>query len=356
MEQKIFSSLLVYKHFKPHLIMVLGQLGYTLLYFVTEASFNHGMSPYVYVTYRHVVAGFVMFPFAYFLERNVRPKLTFALFMEFFVLSVLGVSLTLNMYFASLKYTSPAFISSMVNSIAALTFIIAVALRFEVLDLGNPRGIAKVLGTIISLAGVMTMTLYKGPIMSNLWHPLINIQPISSSVNEKSELKGSLLTVLCCITWSISFIMQASTLKRYPAQLSLTTWMCFIGAVQSAVFTAIAERKNPSAWIIGLNIELLSTIYGGIVVSGLLTYIQLWCTEKKGPVFVTLFNPLSTIFVAILAYSVLGEKLYLGSIIGAFIVIMGLYLLLWGKECDIEVDYKTKGKLQCYSEDTECRI
>jgi hypothetical protein len=44
------------------------------------------------------------------------------------------------------------------------------------------------------------------------------------------------------------------------------------------------------------------------------------------------------------------------SIIGAFIVIMGLYLLLWGKECDIEVDYKTKGKLQCYSEDTECRI
>jgi drug/metabolite transporter (DMT)-like permease len=116
------------------------------------------------------------------------------------------------MYFASLKYTSPAFISSMVNSIAALTFIIAVALRFEVLDLGNPRGIAKVLGTIISLAGVMTMTLYKGPIMSNLWRPLINIQPISSSVNEKSELKGSLLTVLCCVTWSISFIMQVLTL------------------------------------------------------------------------------------------------------------------------------------------------
>lgn len=57
------------KDFKPHLVMILGQLGYTLLYFITEASFNHGMSPYVYVTYRHVVAGFVMLPFAYFLER-----------------------------------------------------------------------------------------------------------------------------------------------------------------------------------------------------------------------------------------------------------------------------------------------
>ncbi|AES60544.2 putative EamA domain-containing protein [Medicago truncatula] len=357
MEQKIFCCLLVYKKFKPHLVMVFGQLGYTLLYFITEASFNHGMSPYVYVTYRHVVAGFVMLPFAYFLEKNVRPKLTFSLFMEFFVLAVLGVSLTLNMYFVSFKYTSPTFIASMVNCIASLTFIIAVALRFEVLDLKNPHGISKVLGTLISLAGVMTMTLYKGPVMSNFWRPLFTIQPtIASSVNEKSQFKGSLLIVLCCVTWSLCFIMQASTLKRYPAQLSLTTWMCFIGAAQSAIFTVIAEHNNPSAWIIGLNIDLWSTIYGGIVVSGLLTYTQLWCTEKKGPVFVTMFNPLSTIFVAILAYSVLGEKLYLGSMIGALIVIMGLYLLLWGKEGDREVDFKTKGKLQCYSEDQECKI
>jgi len=34
------------------------------------------------------------------------------------------------------------------------------------------------------------------------------------------------------------------------------------------------------------------------------------------------------------------------SLIGAFIVIMGLYLLLWGKEGDKEVDFKTKVKWQ----------
>ena len=55
----------------PHLIMVLAQMGYTLLNFITEASLNHGMSPYVYVTYRHVVARFMMLPFAYLLERYV---------------------------------------------------------------------------------------------------------------------------------------------------------------------------------------------------------------------------------------------------------------------------------------------
>jgi hypothetical protein len=40
--------------------------------------------------------------------------------------------------------------------------------------------------------------------------------------------------------------------------------------------------------------------------------VQLWCTEKKGPVFVTMFNPLSTIMVAILAYFIFGENLYVG--------------------------------------------
>src|ERR1044072_7936976 len=71
MEQKRVSLVHVYREFVPHLVMVFAQVGYTVSNFMSEASFNHGMSPYVYVTYRHVVAGFVMLPFAYFLERYI---------------------------------------------------------------------------------------------------------------------------------------------------------------------------------------------------------------------------------------------------------------------------------------------
>ncbi|KAG6668668.1 hypothetical protein I3843_01G179100 [Carya illinoinensis] len=329
----------IYRKFKPQLLMVLAQIGYTFLYFITDASFNHGMNPHVYITYRHIVAGVVMLPFAYFLERKVRPKLTVALMLEIFVLSLLGVGLTLNMYFASLRYTSPTFVASMVNTIASLTFVIAVVLRLEVLDIRHPRGMAKVLGTLISLAGAMTMTLYKGSLMRNLWQPLIRIQ--GNAATHENWLKGSLLTVASCITWSIWYIMQAFTLKRYPAQLSLTAWMSFIGGAQSAVFTVIIEHK-PAAWTIGFNIDFWSTIYGAIAVSGLIVFIQLWCTEERGPVFVTMFNPLSTILVAILGYFVLGEKLYMGSILGAIIVILGLYMLLWGKDGDQQVHSDSK--------------
>lgn len=125
-------------------------------------------------------------------------------------------------------------------------------------------------------------------------------------------------------------------MKRYPAQLSLTTWMSFIGAAQSAVFTVCIEHRQ-AAWTIGFNIDLWSILYAvslirkyemllyskidrsnvggvwqGVVCSGLIIFIQLWCTEEKGPVFVTMFNPISTILVAVLAYFVLGERLYTG--------------------------------------------
>ncbi|KAB1219185.1 hypothetical protein CJ030_MR3G008348 [Morella rubra] len=345
----------VHRKFKPHLLMVLAQIGYTVLYFITEASFNHGLNPHVYVTYRHVVAGVVIFPFAYFLERKVRPKLTFALLLEIFVLSLLGVGLTLNMYFASLRYTSPTFVASMVNTIASLTFLIAVVLRLEVLDLRNPRGMAKILGTFISLAGVMTMTLYKGPPMRSLRHPLVHPQGNDTATHE-NWLKGSVLTIASCLTWSIWYIMQAFTLKRYPAQLSLTAWMSFVGGAQSAVFTVIIEHKR-AAWVISSSIDFWSIIYGGVAVSGLVVFVQLWCTEERGPVFVTMFNPLSTILVAVLAYFVLGEKLFMGSILGAIVVIVGLYMLLWGKDGDQEVNKDSQERTHStYKEQTGSKI
>ncbi|KAL0457010.1 UNVERIFIED_CONTAM: WAT1-related protein [Sesamum latifolium] len=305
-----------YPRFKPHILMVLTQIGYTFMYIITEASFNHGMNP----------------------SKN-SSKANMGTVPGDSLLSLLGVSLTINMYFTSLKFTSSTLVACMVNTIASLTFILAVILRMEIVNARSPRGIAKILGTVVSLAGVMTMTLYKGPALQNIGHGIIHIKGSTAAVH-KNWLQGSILAVASCITWSAWYIMQAYTLKRYPAQLSLTTWMNLVGAAQSAVYTVIVQHKK-EAWTIGFDIDLWSTLYGGVVVSGIIIFIQLWCTEAKGPVFVTMFNPLSTILVALLAYFVLGEKLYVGSILGGVIVIMGLYLLLWGKEHD-EPEIKLK--------------
>ncbi|KAJ4823004.1 hypothetical protein Tsubulata_000377 [Turnera subulata] len=69
----------------------------------------------------------------------------------------------------------------------------------------------------------------------------------------------------------------------------------------------------------------------GLVISGLAYGIQVWVIEKGGPVFVSGYLPLQTMLVAVMASVALGEEFYLGGIIGAVLIIVGLYLVIWGK-------------------------
>jgi drug/metabolite transporter (DMT)-like permease len=50
----------------------------------------------------------------------------------------------------------------------------------------------------------------------------------------------------------------------------------------------------------------------GIVGSGIVIVAIAWCIKMRGPIFASIFNPLQLLLVAISAYLLLNEKLYLG--------------------------------------------
>lgn len=50
----------------------------------------------------------------------------------------------------------------------------------------------------------------------------------------------------------------------------------------------------------------------GIIVSGLAFYLQLWCLEKKGPVFTAIWQPLSFLVTLACSSFFLGEMIKLG--------------------------------------------
>lgn len=58
--------------------------------------------------------------------------------------------------------------------------------------------------------------------------------------------------------------------------------------------------------------HVMNDEWQGVTSCCLAVFIQLWCTKQKGPVFVTMFSPLSAIMTAILAYFLFGEKLHMG--------------------------------------------
>lgn len=314
--------------------MISLQFGYAGMNILTKVSLNRGMSHYVLVVYRHAFATVVIAPFAIFLERKIRPKMTFLIFLQIFAMALLGPVIDQNFYYMGLKYTSPTFSCAMSNMLPAMTFVMAFLCRMEIVDIKKVRCQAKVIGTIVTVAGAMLMTLYKGPIIEMIWsksiHPNASYTTNTSGSDDKDWLKGSILLILATLAWAALFILQAITLKKYPAHLTLTTLICFIGTLQSIAVTLVMEH-TPSAWSIGWDMNLLSAAYAGIVSSSLAYYAQGLVMRKRGPVFVTAFSPLMMIIVAIMGSFILAEKIFLGGILGAVLIVAGLYSVLWGK-------------------------
>ena len=53
----------------PHLVMILAQLCFALMSFITEAAMDMELNSYVYVTYRHLLIVVLIWPFAYYFEK-----------------------------------------------------------------------------------------------------------------------------------------------------------------------------------------------------------------------------------------------------------------------------------------------
>ncbi|KAH1258532.1 WAT1-related protein [Glycine max] len=330
-KQKLFNRL------KPFIGVVFLQFGYAGMDILSKAALNKGMSNYVFVVYRHVFAFVVMAPFALILEKKVRPKMTFSIFMKIMILSLLEPVIDQNLYFLGMKYTTATFAVSMYNVLPAITFVMAWILRLEKVKLKSIRSQAKVVGTLATVVGAMVMTLIKGPILDLFGtHASSTHNQQNGGVNLQHAIKGSVMITIGCFSCACFMILQAITIEAYPAELSLTAWICLLGTVEGGVVALVMERKNLSAWSLQWDTKLLAAVYSGIVCSGMAYYIQGAVMKDRGPVFVTTFNPLCMVIVAIMGSFFLAEIMYLGRVVGAIVIILGLYLVVWGKSNDYE--------------------
>ncbi|KAK4800773.1 hypothetical protein SAY86_021260 [Trapa natans] len=187
-----------------------------------------------------------------------------------------------NLYFLGMKHTTATFAAAMCNILPAITFVMAWILRMEKVKLRSIRSQGKVVGTLATVAGAMIMTL-------------------------------------------------AITLKTYPAELSLTSWICLLGTIEGSILAVIMERGKPSVWAIHWDTKLLAFVYSGVVCSGMAYYIQGIVMKERGPVFVTAFSPLVMVIVAVMGSFILAEQLFMGRVLGAIVIVGGLYLVVWGK-------------------------
>ncbi|XP_031251765.1 WAT1-related protein At1g68170-like [Pistacia vera] len=320
---------------KPALVMAGVQVVYaggTILY---KLAVIDGMSFSIILAYRFIFSTVVMVPLAFFVERKRRPKLNLMILFQAFIGSLFGATLYQFLYLESMVLTSATFVTAMANLTPAVTYILALSFGLEkVAGIWTLAGKAKVVGTLIGIVGAMVLTFCKG-VEIKIWSTNINLLDQNVSQVHQSEslaktLFGCLLSVVGCFLFGMWLIIQAKMSEQYPCHYSITALVSLMAAIESVVF-ALCKEKDWSQWKLGFNIRLLTVAYTGILSSALVMTLMFWCVQMRGPLFVSVFGPLMLVVVAFVGSLILDESLYLGSILGASLIICGLYVVLWGK-------------------------
>ncbi|MBA0841607.1 hypothetical protein Goarm_004091, partial [Gossypium armourianum] len=321
----------LFNHGKPFLAMILMQSSYAVMSIIAKYALNQGMSPHVLVAYRLAVAAVIITPFA--IENEAEDDIQYLYQDNADQLTRVMPVLDHNFFYTGMKYTTATFTTAMCNILPALTFALACIVKLERVEIGKVRSQAKVAGTAVAVGGAMIMTLIKGPILELPWTKGRNHylgQHGASGAHKQDMVMGALLLLAGCCCWACFVISQARILKSYPAKLSLTALICIMGTFEGTILAFAVEWRNPSVWHIGFDSKLIASLYGGLVTAFAL-YAMGSVMKRRGPVFVSAFNPLSMVIVAILGSFFLAEDMYLGRVLGSIVIVIGLYLVLWGK-------------------------
>ncbi|XP_078170539.1 WAT1-related protein At5g64700-like [Carex rostrata] len=255
------------------------------------------------------------------------------IFVKIFFLTTVGVACSLNLFNLGIKYTSSTVASAVTNAVPVVTFTLAVLLRIESVKLKEATGIAKVFGIVLCLAGVLVLAFYEGPHLKSMSHdrPILHQSNSKQGSHSKSEwIIGTFVMILSAVTWSLWIILQGPILNQYPSKLMFSATCNFLGTIQS-FFVALVAERDFNKWKLHFDDGLLGVSYNGLFVSGISFYLQAWCIEKKGAVFLAVWQPLSLLTTLVCSSFFLGETINLGSVLGGLLMVGGLYSVLWGK-------------------------
>ncbi|XP_057736817.1 WAT1-related protein At3g30340-like [Arachis stenosperma] len=322
---------------KPFVVMVAIDFCFAAVNIILKKVLEEGMNHLVFITYRLSIATILLAPIGYFRERNSRPRLTFRVLCYIFFSAIVGASVTQYFFLLGIQYTSATFACAFINMVPVITFIMALPFGLESVNIKCKSGRAKILGTLVCIGGALLLTLYKGkPLFNYSSATSIAKTGTSSSSSSGRWTIGVVALILGTLFWSSWYIVQSSISKRFPCKYSSTAMMTFFGAIQAAFISLSIQHHDFSIWVLKGKLPIIAVLFSGMIGSGLCFVGMSWCVKKRGPVFTAAFSPLVQIMAAMIDIPILHEQLHLGSVLGSMLVMMGLYILLWGKSMEIQ--------------------
>ncbi|CAL5043867.1 unnamed protein product [Urochloa decumbens] len=324
------------------LVQLIG-VGVSLL---SKIALDGGMSPFVIITYRKLIATAVVAPFCVVFEREMWKMLNWTVWVWIFANAAFGDVLAMGLYFYGLRSTSAAYSSVFQNLIPVATFIIAMVLRTENLSLRKLPGKMKLLGALLCVGGTMMVSLLRGPELhmwrTNLLRHAHNQAPAGA---HHDKVVGTLWLCGSCVSYALYFIVQERLVKVYPSTYWMAMLTSLVGSMQSFV-VGVFLVHDKSQWMLKWDLKLLTVVYSvsayvhgkqGVLNTGLAFLLISWVISRSGPIYPAMFSSVSLVITTVLDSVLLGTNIYLGSVLGTVLVVMGMYAFLWGKGREIKL-------------------
>ncbi|KAL5803682.1 hypothetical protein ACOSQ4_031987 [Xanthoceras sorbifolium] len=310
--------------------MLMVQVFATGMQLLSKVILNEGTFIFALLTYRHIVAAVCVSPFAFFFERGDSKKFTWSLLFWLFINALTGMTGAMGLYYYGLRDTTATYAINFLNLIPIFTFIFSIIGRIEKLRLGSIEGKFKTLGAIVCVGGALTTSLYKGKDLIHFGHPKIHNSSITVDLSEHHWTRGTFLLVGSVLSYATWYMVQVKLQKIFPFKFTSTMLTCMVTSIQSAVIGLCMDTSKAS-WKLGWDLQLITILYSGALSTAATFCLITWVISKRGPTYPPMFNPLALIFTAFFEALIFGEPIFLGSLMGSALIILGLYAFLWAK-------------------------
>ncbi|KAF1871291.1 hypothetical protein Lal_00020083 [Lupinus albus] len=318
----------------PFITMVIFEGCTIALTIFAKTEITNGMSPFVFIFYTNALATIIFFPCSFVLhneDRKEHPPFTFSLFMRLLLLGFTGVIMTQIFSFLGLSYSSPILVCTMGHLIPTFNFLLSLIFRKRELNLRSYGIQVQLIGILISIMGALLAEFFKGPLIRPSSHKLRHTKQlfVFSSTPEFWALGGILLASASFSVALWNFIL-VETVRQYPKPMKVVSYSSLFGTILSAIVAWVVENDT-NAWKLNHNMELilivLTALFGGVVRPN----VQYWFTRMKDQFYVPLFKPFGIAFATTFSVCFFPNTLHYGSVIGATILGMGYYTVMYGQ-------------------------
>lgn len=225
------------------------------------------------------------------------------------------------LYILGVYYTNANIASIFQPAIPVWTALLAIITRIEPFPkLQKLHGWAKMLGILLAAAGASTMVVNK-------------VKSGNGALPEGYALGyffliGNTLSMAVYILLQKKFIFNKEENEWKTKPITVTAWSYLFGTICMGLASLYYVNK-PEKFTYFPSEEIYPIIYAIFIASALCYLLITWCNMQISASIVTATWPLQVLFCAILAYFVLDERLAVLEYIGAALIILGLFAVVW---------------------------